>query len=157
MKKFLIVVLLIAVGYGLAVLLSGRRTELETKVENTGAQVADGVRKATEAVKESLNGDKLRKELEDTGKVVRRKASELGERVADATADARTTAAVKAQLGKATGLDSLKISVSTTAGRVTLSGEVESPEILSQVIQIALEVDGAREVVSTIQIIPKKK
>ena len=157
MKKFLIVVLLIAVGYGLAVLLSGRRTELETKVENTGAQVADGVRKATEAVKESLNGDKLRKELEDTGKVVRRKASELGERVADATADVRTTAAVKAQLGKATGLDSLKISVSTTAGRVTLSGEVESPEILSQVIQIALEVDGAREVVSTIQIIPKKK
>ena len=157
MKKFLIVVLLIGVGYGLAVLLSGRRTELETKVGNTGAQVADGVRKATEAVKESLNGDKLRKELEDTGKVVRRKASELGERVADATADVRTTAAVKAQLGKATGLDSLKISVSTTAGRVTLSGEVESPEILSQVIQIALEVDGAREVVSTIQIIPKKK
>ena len=157
MKKFLIVVLLIGVGYGLAVLLSGRRTELETKVENTGAQVADGVRKATEAVKESLNGDKLRKELEDTGRVVRRKASELGERVADATADARTTAAVKAQLGKATGLDSLKISVSTTSGRVTLSGEVESPEVLSQVIQIALEVDGAREVVSTIQIIPKKK
>ncbi len=157
MKKFLIVVLLIGVGYGLAVLLSGRRTELETKVENTGAQVADGVRKATDAVKESLNGDKLRKELEDTGKVVRRKASELGERVADATADARTTTAVKAHLGKANGLDSLKISVSTTAGRVTLSGEVESPEILSQVIQSALEVDGAREVVSTIQIIPKKK
>ena len=157
MKTVILAVLLIGVGYGVAVWMSGRRTEFETKIEKTGAQVTEGVRKVTDAVKESMNGDKLRKELDDTGKVVRKKAIELGERVADATADARTTAAVKAHLGQVAGMEALKISVSTTAGRVTLSGAVETAEKLSQVIRLALEVDGAREVVSTIQIIPARK
>ena len=157
MKTVILAVLLIGVGYGVAVWMSGRRTEFETKIEKTGAQVSDVVRKATDAVKESLNGDKLRKELGDTGKVVRQKATELGDRVADVTADARTTAAVKAHLGQGAGMEALKISVSTTAGRVTLSGAVETPEKLSQLIRLALDVDGVREVVSTIQILPARK
>lgn len=157
MKTVVLAILLIGVGYGIAVWMSGRRTEFETKIEKTGAQVTEGVRKATDAVKESLTGDRLRKELEDTGKVVRQKATELGDRVADATADARTTAAVKAHLGQGAGMEALKISVSTTAGRVTLSGAVETPEQLSQLIRLALEVDGTREVVSTIQVIPARK
>lgn len=157
MKTLLIVIVLIGVGYGLAVWVSGQRSEMEKKVEQTGAQVADGVRKATDAVKESLNGDKLRKELEETGKVVRQKATELGDKVADATADTRTTAAVKANLTSALGVDGLKISVATTAGRVTLSGAVESHDQLSKIIHGALETQGVREVVSTIQVLPARK
>lgn len=157
MKTLLIVIVLIGLGYGLAVWMSGRRAEVEKKVEQTGAQVADGVKKATDAVKESLTGDKIRKELEETGKVVRQKASEFGDKVADATADTRATAAVKAHLASVIGVDGLKISVSTTAGRVTLSGAVENHDQLSQIIRAALEVQGVREVVSTIQVLSTKK
>ncbi len=157
MKTLLLVVLLIGAGYGLAVWMSGRRADVEKRIEQTGTQITDGIRKAADAAKESLNGDRLRKELEDTGRVVRQQASELGDRVADATADTRTTAAVKARLATGGGVEALKISVATTAGRVTLSGAVETPEKLSLMIRLALEVDGVREVISTIQIIPARK
>ena len=78
-----------------------------------------------------------------------------GEKVADATADTRTTAAIKLKLAAEPELSSLQISVDTTAGIVTLAGKVKSPELAERAVNVAQSVDGVREVKSTLQINPQ--
>jgi len=86
-----------------------------------------------------------------------REASEAGHAIADATADARITGAIKTKLLASRDLSALNISVNTTTGVVTLSGTVASPEHISKAILLAMETSGVREVVSTLQVKPKAK
>ena len=99
-----------------------------------------------------LTGDDIKDELAKGGKVVRRQVSEIGSSIADATADARITAAIKARLIKDPDLSALGISVNTTEGRVTLSGTVFSTQNIGKAMAIALDTEGVREVVSTLQV-----
>jgi osmotically-inducible protein OsmY len=99
-----------------------------------------------------LRAQDIQEELQRTGKVVRRKARDLGEAALDATADARTTAAVMAKLAADRELSALTISVNTTHGRVTLSGTVSSPELIGKTMLLALETEGVRDVISTLQV-----
>jgi len=99
-----------------------------------------------------LSPDAIRKEAAETGKVVRQRARDLGEVVADATADARITAAVKARLAADPELSALAITVDTTDGRVTLAGTVAAPELVGRAMALTLETEGVRAVVSTLQV-----
>jgi hypothetical protein len=113
---------------------------------------------ASNAIQEKLRVLDLRTndfkdELARTGQIVRRKARAAGQAVADATADARTTAAIKAKL--VTNLSSLGISVNTTDGIVTLSGAVSSTEDISKAMLLAMDTEGVREVISTLQLKPR--
>jgi hyperosmotically inducible protein len=74
--------------------------------------------------------------------------------VAEATDDARTTAAIKAKLALDRELSVFDVSVDTTDGRVTLAGHVDSPDEIARAIGIAFEQDEVREVVSTLQVRP---
>jgi len=137
-------------------------------VKKTEKQVAAQAEKALESVQGAgeqaklvlaaklealeLRSEDIKEELAEKGSVVRRKAREIGESAADAAVDVRITATVKAKLAADTELSAISISVSTTAGRVTLSGTVTSPELIGKAIALALETDGVREVVSTLQI-----
>jgi osmotically-inducible protein OsmY len=47
--------------------------------------------------------------------------------------------------------------VNTTAGVVTLSGFVSSSKHMAKAIVPAMETDGVREVISTLQVQPKAK
>jgi osmotically-inducible protein OsmY len=98
-----------------------------------------------------LRADDIRKEVAETGKVVRRRARDLGSAVADATADARISTEIKARLAADPALSALGISVNTTARRVTLAGTVASPDLIGRAMTVALETDGVDEVVSTLQ------
>ena len=49
-------------------------------------------------------------------------------------------------------LSALSISVNTTEGIVTLSGTVSSAEDISKAMLLAMETDGVREVISTLQV-----
>ena len=100
----------------------------------------------------NLSTDEIKDELRRTGRIVRRKAEEAGAAVVDATADARTTSAVKARLMKEQNLASLNISVSTTAGVVTLSGTSASPDDIRQAIKTTMETEGVHKVISTLQV-----
>ena len=84
--------------------------------------------------------------------MVRRKASEFGEKIADSAADARLTAAIKAKLAVDPDLSALAISVSTTNGIVTLSGKVGSAELVGKAMLVALETEGVRQVISALQV-----
>jgi osmotically-inducible protein OsmY len=96
----------------------------------------------------------IKQELAKTGTVVRERAQKTGEAIADATADARITAAVKAKFMKEPGLNSMKIHVETSDGLVTLSGLVGSHEEVAKAVKLALETEGVHKVVSTLQVKP---
>ena len=104
-----------------------------------------------------LRPEDIKDELARSGQVVRRAAIGAGHALADATADARITAAIKAKLIASRDLSALNISVNTTAGVVTLSGAVAASEHISKALLLAMETDGVREVVSTLQVRPKGK
>lgn len=100
-----------------------------------------------------LTATNIQEELARRGQVVRRAAQDLGHQVADAAADARIVAAIKARYVADPRLSALRISVQCEGGRVTLSGTVDSAEDIGRAVLLAMEADArVREVVSHLQV-----
>jgi len=83
---------------------------------------------------------------------VRRKAEDIGEKVADATSDARAVTEIKAKYAMDKTLSVWNISVDCSQGHVALSGTVSSPDDVGRAVALALEADGVRDVTSTITV-----
>ncbi|HEY5914805.1 MAG TPA: BON domain-containing protein [Verrucomicrobiae bacterium] len=133
-----------------------------SQAKSAGEQIQNAATATRDLVEEKLHALNLRTndikdELARTGQVVRRKAREAGQAIADATADARITTAIKAKLVANPDLSGMSISVNTTAGVVTLSGFVSSTEQISKAMLVAMDTGGVREVISTLQVKPKTK
>jgi hypothetical protein len=90
-------------------------------------------------------------ELLETGRVVRRRTTQLPE-TSRLSHDELTTAAIEAQLARDPRLRSVPIDVSTVDGRVTLAGRVGSAAEVLRAIEIAFDNAGVRQVISTLQI-----
>ena len=120
-------------------------------------RIESGAKDAEQKAKDKLDSwgltpDNIKKELTDTGRVIRRKAEDAGTAIADAATDARITATIKGKLIADKDLSALSISVSTTDGLVTLSGTASSPENIQKAITLAMDTQGVREVVSNLQV-----
>jgi hyperosmotically inducible periplasmic protein len=167
MKAFIIGLLMgILIGIGAYWFLTGERmTPSVQKAEQRAAEQAEKAhtlaQQAGEQAKQALAGsmealelraEDIQKELAEKGRVVRRKARDIGEAATSVALDARATAEIKAKLAADPNLSAFSISVSTTAGRVTLSGTVSSYELIGKAMTLALKTDGVREVVSTLQV-----
>jgi hyperosmotically inducible periplasmic protein len=100
----------------------------------------------------NLSTTNIKAELARDGAIIRRKAADAGQVVADATADTRVTATIKGKLVADPDLSALSISVSTMDGLVTMSGAASSPDNIHKAVQLAWDTDGVRGVVSTIQV-----
>jgi hypothetical protein len=99
-----------------------------------------------------LTSADIEAELNKTGRIVRRQMRDLGTDIADAAADGKITATIKAKFALDKDLSALGIGVSTTDGRVTLSGNVSSSKLIGRATMLALETDGVREVSSTLKV-----
>ena len=155
----ILLALILGMILGAAALWYFSTSQGRSTVQQAGDQIGNATRSTRDAVEEKLRVLDLRTsdfadELSRTGRVVRRKAREAVQAIADATADARTTATIKGKLVADRGLSTLKISVNTTDGIVTLSGAVPSPEDIGKAMLLAMDTDGVREVVSTLQVKP---
>ena len=64
--------------------------------------------------------------------------------------DAAITAKVKRALASSVGNNAAEISVDTRAAIVTLTGEVDAPDIRDRADRAALEIDGVKSVVDNI-------
>jgi hyperosmotically inducible periplasmic protein len=115
---------------------------------------ADKVKTAIQDKISEIRTEDVKDELNRTGMIVREKAKKAGEALADATSDARITAAIKAKFLKEPGLSSMKIHVETTDGLVTLSGTVPTHEEVAKAVKLSLETDGVQKVISTLQVKP---
>ncbi len=154
--------LIVGVVIGVAGFWCFSTTRGRSVAQQAGAQIEHTTKAARDVIQEKLKILDLRPEdikddLARTGRVVRRKAREAGQAIADSTADARITTAIKTKLIASRDLSGLSISVNTTDGIVTLSGSVAAPEDIGKAMLIALETDGVREVVSTLQVKVKAK
>lgn len=137
-------------------------TQGASQAKAAGQHIQNAAASAREVVEEKLRildlrTNDIKDELARTGQVIRRKARDAGHTIADATADARITTAVKAKLIASRELPGLGISVNTTAGIVTLSGFVGSTEQIGKAMLLTMDTDGVREVISTLQVKPKAK
>ena len=152
-----LLVLLLGVAIGICVVLYMRQPESKQTLESAGDKITSGANRIKETIQEKMGEirtEDIKEELARTGKVVRKKASELGAAVADATADARITGAIKAKYAVEPDLSAWSISVNTTDGKVTLAGTVSSHENIAKAINLALATEGVGEVVSTMQVKP---
>ena len=154
-----LLVLLIGAAIGVAAYIyfrdPGHRPDLEKAKEELSNSVTEARTNISQKIGE-LDTDQIKHELARTGRVVRKKAEQAGTAIADATADARVTTKIKSKLAMDRDLSVMTISVNTTDGVVTLAGSVSSAEEIKKAMQLALEVDGAREVVSTLQVKAKR-
>ena len=160
MRAFLALFLGLAIGGAAVWFYTANRGDprmraAEDKVGSAAKSARDTVQNELRVL--DLRSEDIKDELARTGQVVRRKAREAGQAIVDATADARTTAAIKAKLVASRDLSALNISVNTTAGVVTLSGAVSSSEHIGQAMLLAMETQGVREVVSTLQVAPRPR
>ncbi|HKI64939.1 MAG TPA: BON domain-containing protein [Burkholderiales bacterium] len=156
---FLLGVILGAAGYWFMmqqpVQQAGERAKQQaSEAGKAAAGAAKDARQAAAAKLEALQlqAKDISEELAQKGEVVRRKAREVGEAAVDAATDTRITTEVKRKLVADSELSSLSISVNTTNGRVTLSGTAASADLVGRAMLLAMETDGVREVVSTIQV-----
>jgi len=157
-----IVSLVVGIAIGAAAYWFYTTSQGKSALRATGDQIESTTKSARDAVQEKLRvldlrPEQIKEDLARTGQVVRRKAKEAGQAIADATADARITAAIKAKLLANRELSVLSISVNTTNGIVTLSGTVPTAEHISKAMLLAMETDGVKEVVSTLQVRPPEK
>jgi osmotically-inducible protein OsmY len=148
MRTFLALVLGIAVGAAAVWFYRVHRDDagMRSAEQKIGNAAQDSLRVL------HLRSEDIKDELARTGRVVRREARAAGQAIADATADARVTGAIKVKLLASRDLSARDISVNTTAGVVTLSGFVASSDQIGKAILLAMETDGVREVVSTLQV-----
>jgi osmotically-inducible protein OsmY len=103
-----------------------------------------------------LRSEEIKDEMAKEGKIVRRKAQEIGAAVKDEAADARVVAAIKAKYAADPDLSVWAISVSCHQGHVSLSGTVPTPEGVGKAVTLALEPEGVEDVTSTLEIKPKE-
>lgn len=106
----------------------------------------------TKLVAWHLTSTDIERELTQTGKVVRRQMSDFGTAIADAANDTKITGKVKAKIALDKELKPFGIGVTTTDGRVTLTGNVTSAKQISRAMMLALETEGVREVSSTLRV-----
>jgi hyperosmotically inducible protein len=132
-------------------------TRGQATVRTTGEHIDSTTKTARDAIQERLRAWDLRPEdvkedLARTGQVIRDRARQASQAIADGTADARITGAIKAKLLANKDTSALNISVNTTSGVVTLSGPVNSTEEISKAMVIAMDTEGVRRVISTMQV-----
>ena len=157
MKAFLFLLVGIIIGVGAYWFYTTK--EGKSAVHSTGEQIENATKSARDSIQEKirvldLRPEQIKEDLSRTGQVVRRKSREAGQAIADATADARITGAIKAKLVGSSDLSAFSISVNTTGGIVTLSGTVPTAEHISKAMLLAMDTDGVTEVISTLQVKP---
>ena len=130
---------------------------VEKKVDDIKKGVsdtADSVRSAIDAKLDLLHlkADQIKEELAAKGKVVRNQSREWATEVKDAALDAKITGEIKGKYALDKEVSALNVSVNTTDGVVTLSGSASSYDAISKAILLAMETEGVRQVISTIQV-----
>lgn len=159
MKNFIIALLLGGIiGGGVVWYLAGKRETAESasRFQQSVAEKADSLRTAIDAKLDilGLKADEVKKELSEKGKVVRTHSREWAAGAADAAGDAAITTMIKGKYALDKEVSALNISVNTTDGVVTLAGTAPHYEAISQAMLLALETEGVKQVVSTIQVKP---
>ena len=117
---------------------------------NSAASVGDTIDDKLRSL--SLRNKDIKDEMARSGRVIRQTVQETTQSISNATADARTTTAIKGKLVADPDLSALDVSVNTTHGVVTLSGTVSTEANIGKAMLLALQTEGVQQVISTLQV-----
>jgi hyperosmotically inducible periplasmic protein len=154
-------IILGAVGFWFVQKKAAEHPEAQQRYEQSAAQLRTNATEAAQNMSDALRAkldtldlraDQIKDELARNGKVVRRKAQDIGDQVADAASDARAVTEIKAKYAGDSTLSVWSISVGCAQGHATLSGTVSSPDDIGKAVALALEADGVRDVTSTLTV-----
>lgn len=120
------------------------RNDNATRTSRTDKPASTSV---TPADRVTADASAAAKRAENAAERAANRVENAGDKVAHAASDAATTAKVKARLMAEPGIDSLQIDVDTSNGRVTLSGEVDTPQHKARAKELAGSVEGVTGVV----------
>jgi len=125
--------------------------------QQVGQEVGPAAQKAGEQLRQGAHdvGQKLGPAAREAGQELRDAGREVGQKVGPALSDTAITTSIKTKLlaDSTDGLNNIKdISVTTSAGEVTLTGKVDRHEQKTAAEKIALGVNGVRRVVNQIQV-----
>lgn len=95
-----------------------------------------------------LTPDDIRNDLAKTGKVVRAKSHEIGEKIDDA----RIVTVIKAKFVLDRDLSAPAIHVESHNGAVTLDGSVAAPGLIGKAVVLSLDTAGVRSVDSKLRV-----
>lgn len=147
MKVFVGILLGIAIAV-IALWFLGRegtsRDDVRDELSDVGQDIREGAEDVAGRMREGVDNI-------DTDRI-RENVREGGRRIADSSADAVITGKVKAQFAMDSEVSAMRIGVDTTDGKVTLSGRASTQAEVDRALELARQVEGVREVVSTIQV-----
>ena len=132
-------------------------TQNRSSISAVPAKLESVLKDARETVRDQFNAEAMKSELAKTGAIIREKARQAGAAISESAANAKITATIKARYLTERDIPALQIGVDTTDGIVTLSGKVNSPDVLAKAVRLAFETVGVNKVFSTIQIVPEPK
>lgn len=112
--------------------------------DEIGEEMGEAKREVQDAV-DDIDTEEVKENIRETG---RRAADTTREFVTDAA----ITASIKTKLAASDDVSALSIDVDTTDGLVTLSGKVDSQEEVKRAVEIASQVKGVKQVISTLQV-----
>ncbi len=126
--------------------------ERASSLADQARQAAGNAREAVSSKLEEwkLTPDEIRRDLSETGQVVRSKARSAGERIDDA----RIVTVIKAKLVLDRELSALAINVDSKDGHVTLTGKVNSPEHIARAMALVLDTDGVVHATAQLTVAP---
>ncbi len=113
---------------------------LADKARQTAIEARDSV--SAKLREWNLTPDEIRRDLAETGRIVRSKTRVAGERIDDA----RIVTVIKAKYVLDRDLSALAITVNCRDGQVTLTGTVDSPDLIGRAVALALDTDGVNHV-----------
>jgi osmotically-inducible protein OsmY len=143
-----------------ATLTPGAGPEATKAIAPDNRTLAEKARDGANAAKESfsqkivewhLTPAEINQELEKTGRVVRSKTASAGQ----SFSNARIVAVIKGKYALENDLSARLINVDADAGKVTLRGTAQSPELIARAIALALETEGVSSVDSQLTISPQ--
>ncbi len=105
-------------------------------------------RLAAKAKEWRLTPEEIKRELQRGGQIVREKAGAAGGKIADV----RIVAVIKSKYVINRDLPAKDINVDCTGGKVTLTGDVASVELISKAVLLAMDTDGVVAVTSNLTI-----
>lgn len=115
----------------------------------------DGALAAKEAISQklvdwNLTPAEINRELEETGRVVRKKTANAGQSLSNA----RVAAVIKGKYALDDELSARAITVDVDAGRVTLRGTARSSDAIARAIALALDTSDVTSVDSQLTVAP---
>lgn len=150
----MLITLVLGAAIGIAAYMYMKQGDRRVDLNQAGERISESAGELRDTLSQQVTNfdtEQIKKELEETGRVVRKKAEAAGAKIADASADARITTAIKGKYALEPDLSALSISVNTTGGIVTLAGRVSTHENIKKAMRLALETEGVTEVASTLQ------